>query len=56
MAPWRISIARAGTSVGVADLLAQIEKSTGFDPRPLAQDWLRSATPPEAALSPVPVC
>lgn len=33
---------RRGTAAGVADLLEHIRRETGFDPRPLAEAWLRS--------------
>ena len=31
-----------GTAAGVADLLDSIDEETAFDPRPLAESWLRS--------------
>jgi hypothetical protein len=36
-----------GEAVGVDDLLAAVERDTGFDPAPLAEDWLRSLGRPD---------
>jgi hypothetical protein len=37
-----------GKAAHMADLLDSIRSGTGFDPRPLAQTWLRAGTTPEA--------